>query len=259
MPILRDLAPVFYPQTDYSIVKYLDLTKFLSLLHRRSLFFCRLDKLEDQYERTTAIPNFDSRVKRFHAIRDSGYFNDQMTDEGIIEQVKSQLEIEEKLKSINCVCCWNKKDNESAALWKIYSDFSKGIMIKSSISRLEKSLKVTKEEIRLSEIRYLNYRSDRMPDGNTMYPLIHKQIAYAYEDEVRIIYETKHDRWVHDWTKEYVQEGIYIAIDLNELIEEIIVGPYSPNWFHELVKDVSIKFGLDKPINKSVLSLSMGF
>ena len=58
MPIIKPTefsAPVFFPKNDYSIVKYLDLTKFVSLLHKQSLFFCRLDKLEDKFEGTTAI------------------------------------------------------------------------------------------------------------------------------------------------------------------------------------------------------------
>jgi hypothetical protein len=67
MPIINDSAPVIYPSSDYSIVKYLDITKFLSLIQRRSLFFCRLDKLEDQFEGTTAKKNFDRRVG-FHKL-----------------------------------------------------------------------------------------------------------------------------------------------------------------------------------------------
>lgn len=260
MPIIeptRFTAPVFYPTSDYTIVKYIDLTKFISLLHKQSLFFCRLDKLEDQFEGTTAKPNFDSRVKWFQQMQDSGLLKTPMSEETIIKKVLEQYEFEKKLKSINCVNCWNKKNNESAALWKIYSDFSKGIMIKSSISKLSKSLEKQEEKIQLSEIKYIDYNKEKMPDGNTMYPLIHKQTAYSYEDEVRLIYEIKTENgWVHDWTKEEVEEGIYIKTDLNELIEEIIVGPYSPKWFFKLIQDISNKYGLKKAINKSDLSIA---
>ncbi|MGD0711588.1 MAG: hypothetical protein ABR968_10475 [Bacteroidales bacterium] len=255
MPIIKDSAPVFYPETNYSIVKYLDITKFISLLQRKSLFFCRLDKLEDQFEGTTAKANFDLRVKWHQKMRDIGFFTVPMPDDEIIKTVIKQYEFEKMLKSINCVNCWNKKDDESAALWKIYSDFGKGIMIKSSITQLENSLKDVDEQIRLSEIRYINYDREIMPDGNTMYPLIHKQTAYAYEDEVRLIHETNQVGWEHDWSKEEVQEGIYIQTDLNELIEEINIGPYSPKWFHSLIQDISLKYGLDKPIYKSKLSV----
>lgn len=250
--------PVFYPETDYTIVKYLDLTKYISLLQRQSLFFCRLDKLEDHFEGITAKPNFEKRVEFYKSLRDQlNFFTVPFPDEKILEEVKKNYEFENKLKAINCVNCWNKKDDESAALWKIYSDFSKGIMIKSSISLLEKSLKDTDKEIKLSEIHYLDYDKEIMPDGNTMYPLIHKHSAYAYEDEVRLIHEVKSEAgFAYDWTKEEVQEGIYIKTDLNTLIDEIVIGPYSPKWFFKLVEDITNKYGLSKKISKSKLSIS---
>lgn len=259
MPIIkptRHSAPVFYPKTDYTIVKYLDLTKYISLLQKKSLFFCRLDKLEDQFEGTTAKPNFESRVNYHKYLRDvENYFTVEVTDEDIIKTVKEQYEHEKKLKAINCVNCWNKKEQESAALWKIYSDFSKGIMIKSSISRLKRSLANAKEEIKLSEIHYLDYDNEPMPDGNTMYPLIHKHNAYSYEDEVRLINQVNQDGWIHDWSKEEVFEGIFIETNINYLIREIIISPYSPRWFFDIVQDLSKKYGLEKQIKKSTLSL----
>ena len=259
MSIIKDSAPVNYPKTDYPIVKYLDLTKFISLLQRQALFFCRLDKLEDIFEGTTAKFNYDSRIRRYKHLRETGYFTVPMTDDDIIKSIKEDDAHEQKMKSITCVNCWNKgKDFESAALWKIYSGFDKGIMIKSSISRLEKSLSDTNQEIRLSEITYINYDSEIMPFGNATYPIIHKQSAYSYEDEVRLIhstnYEIKEKGWQHDWSKEEVQEGIYLKADLNVLIEEIVIGPYSPKWFLKLIEDIMRKYDLDKTISKSKLS-----
>lgn len=211
MPIIQPTnisAPVFYPESNYTVVKYLDLTKFLSLLQNQSLFFCRLDKLEDQFEGTTAKANFDIRV-RWHK-QTNHLMQIPLTDDEIIKQVEFLYEHERKLKALNCVNCWNKKDGESAALWKIYSDFGKGIMLKSSI-----------------------------------------------EDEVRLIYELMPEfDWDYDWSKEDLQEGVYIKTDLAELIDEIIIGPYSPKWFLKLVEDISEKYGLTKPINKSQLSLT---
>ncbi len=258
MPIIkpsRQTAPVFYPESDYTIVKYLDLTRFISLIQRQSLFFCRLDKLEDNFEGMTAKPNFDLRIKHYHQLRDSGFFQIQLSDDEIVQKVKEQYEFDKKKKAIICVNCWNKKSNESAALWKIYSDFSKGIMIKSSISKLIKSLESTSENLSLSEIKYIDYSQEVMSDGNSMYPIIHKQVAYSYEEEMRLIYEVPLESgWEYDWSKEEVMEGLYIKVDLNDLIEEIVVGPHSPQWFFKLIQDISEKYYLNKSIQKSQLS-----
>lgn len=250
-------APVFFPKSNYAIVKYLDLTKYISILQRQSLFFCRVDKLEDKFEGTTAKPNFDARINWYKYMRDvEHFFKFELTDDDILKRVKDQYAFDKQIKGISCVNCWNKKDDESAALWKIYSDFSKGIMIKSSISNIQNAFNKTLEEIQLSEIKYIDYEKEEMPDGNSMFPLIHKHRAYSYEDEVRLIFETKQVGWEHDWENEEVEEGIYLSTDINLLIEEIIISPYSANWFYKLVEDISHQYGLKKPISKSKLSNS---
>ena len=248
-------VPVFYPETNYKLVKYLNLTKFISLLQRNSLFFCRLDKLEDKFEGITAKPNLTARISWRHYLRDEiKYFEKNISDEEIIKNVESLYDLEKKIKNLNCVNCWNKGEEESVALWKIYSDFSQGIMIKSSVSQLEEALKQTEEKILLSEIHYLDYEREEMLDGNTMWPIIHKHLAYSYESEVRLVFEVDQVNWIHDWSKEEVPEGVFIKLDIDKLIDEIIIGPHSPEWFLKLVREISYKYGLNKPIKKSILS-----
>ena len=155
------------PPRETVLVKYLDLTKFLSLLYKRSLFFCRLDKLEDQFEGTTAKRNYEWRIDSWKSFRQMGLSKVPLTDDEIVIKVEEQYEFEKKLKAISCVNCWNKKETESAALWKIYSDFGKGILIKSSVLNIENALQVTPEEIRISAIKYIDYENELMPDGNS--------------------------------------------------------------------------------------------
>jgi hypothetical protein len=259
MPIVKPTptsAPVFYPETDYVIVKYFDLTKFVSLIQRQSLFFCRLDKLEDKFEGTTAKANFEDRVSWYKYLRDvKRFFTVPLSDDQIIEHVKKQYEVEKKMKSLNCVNCWNRSDEESVALWKIYSDFNKGIMIKSSISRLEKSFEQSQKEVLLSEVRYLDYENETMPDGNLMYPILHKQNAYSYEHEVRLIHVISRIGLTYDWESQEIEEGIYIKSNLDQLITEIIISPYAPKWFFKLVEELTQKYGLNSTIKKSKLSI----
>lgn len=265
MPILKDTAPVKYPASNLSLVKYLDLTKFISLLQRQSLFFCRLDKLEDKFEGTTANKNYDYRIAsqrniRLMMSRMPSYTQSEKTDpyneESILQSVKEQYEFESQLKSINCINCWNYYDQESAALWKIYSDFGKGIMIKTDLNKIELSLINSIEDIRVSEVTYIDYQKDLMPDYNSFYPLIHKDLAYSYEKEVRLIHEVPLGDigWEHDWTKAEVEEGVYINVDISILIDELFVAPHAPNWYYDLIKNLCSKYQLDKPITKSRLS-----
>lgn len=255
MPIIKDTVPVIRPQGNYTIVKYLDLSKFLSLLQRRSLFFCRLDKLEDPFEGTTAKPNFEDRIAYEEHLRDT-FYKTQFTNDQLMAIVQSHYTAEERFKRLTCINCWNKEDDESVALWKIYSDFGKGIMIRSTIDKIEMSLSKATEEIRLSEINYIDYENERMADGNTFFPFIHKQKAYSYEKEVRLIHKKIPQTGLEwDWSKEEVQEGVYINTEIDLLIDEIIIGPFSPKWQFTLIEDICLKYGLNKTVKRSKLSL----
>ncbi len=255
MPVIRDSAPIFHPNEDQPIVKYMDISKLLSLLQRKKLFFCRLDKLEDQFEGTTPITNFSSRVKWYQHEREIGYFENNLSNERIAQLVDEQYINEQFRRQFYCVNCWNKGGQESAALWKIYSDFGKGIMIKSSVQKLTDSLNCSSEKLYLSEVHYLDYEKDYMLDGNAFFSIIHKHNAYSYEDEIRLIHDLFSLEETIDWTKSEIENGLFISVDLDQMIEEIVVGPYAPIWFVSLIEDLISEYGLIKPVNMSKLKV----
>ena len=261
MPILSPeppSAPVFYPKENYNIAKYTDITKFISLLFKQSLFFCRVDKLEDKFEGTSYKTNFEARIREMKQMVNSGRMTVKLSDDDILKSVKEDEEFEEKQRALHCINCWNKSENESAALWKIYSDFSQGIMIQSSILNIVSAFNETTEDIQISEVNYRVYNKSVLPYGNSNYPFLYKQKAYNYENEVRLIYSVSSAsnlNWQYDWSKEEVEEGLYIKVDLNKLINKIVISPYSPKWFYDLIADLINKYGLDKQIEKSEFSI----
>ena len=50
-----------------------------------------------------------------------------------------------------------------------------------------------------------------------------------------------------------ITNGISVPVSLDILIEKIFVSPKSPKWFLDLVKSISIKYGLDKEVIQSDL------
>ena len=150
MPIERfsDTSPRFFePEESLMLARYIDITKFLSLLKDEQLFFCRLDKLEDKFEGT--LPKI-SRKKFgdfYRHLSVTGFFKNPMTEEKIEKKINEDFEFREKLKALNCVNCWNEFNGESYALWKVYSDLNQGIMIKSSFGRIINALKESEEKV----------------------------------------------------------------------------------------------------------------
>jgi hypothetical protein len=128
-------------------------------------------------------------------------------------------------------------------------------MIKSSIEQLRASFQDTEKEIQLSEIRYIDYRRQLMPDGNTNFPIIHKQKAYTFEEEVRIFHVINPiTGWEHNWENEEIQDGLYISVNLNSLISQIVISPFAANWFVDLIKDLLDKYNINKPVYSSELA-----
>lgn len=257
MPIKKTTAPIKYPDKNHSLVKYYDLTKFLSLLSTKSLFFCRLDKLEDRFEGLTTKGNRQARRNWYKNFNASGttLLDRQMTEDEIEKKIDEYCAFEKRFKGVNLVNCWNMDDKESAALWKIYSDNGKGIMLKTDVNSLFKSLEKTAEDIWATEVVYIDYQKEVMPDGNTFYPLYHKQQAYHYENELRLLHEIKSGAgFTYDWSKERIQEGRYLSVDLDILIHELVIGPYTPVWVADIIHETCGMFGLKKKISSSALT-----
>lgn len=260
MPILKpntSTAPVFYPTENYTLVKYMDLQRFISMLYKKSLFFCRVDKLEDKFEGSYPLGTYEKKIQAYTKLRDSGFFKFDLSDEKIKQEVAEGVLFDKQQKALYCVCCWNKKKlHESAALWKIYSDFDKGIMIQTDFDSLNNAFENTFREIQVNEVQYVAYDVSSIPYGNTNYAFLYKHHAYHYEDEVRLLYTAiPKEGWVYEWEKQEVVEGKYIDLDLHKLIHKIVIGPHSPRWYSELVQDIIYRYGLDIKVTQSELTI----
>lgn len=256
MPVERysNTSPRFFePEESVQLARYMDITKFLSLLKDSQLFFCRLDKLEDRFEGIMPKVSKDDFRAFYNRLNVSGYFDQPLTEEQIEREIGEQFAFREKLKLLNCINCWNEFKAESYALWKVYSDLNQGIMIKSSFKRVISALMNSGEKIYCSKVKYIDHDTDSIDIGNTMTPIVHKHKAYSYEDEIRLIHEVSSTGWKHDWENEKFENGIKINVNLDELINEIVISPFSPDWFIELIEDILKRYSMKCKLSISKL------
>lgn len=244
--------PIFYPKSNYQIVRYLDISKFISILQKGALFFCRLDIMQDHFEGSIPSREYQYRwdfIEGLHR-KDSNF--KKKTVEEIQLDVKNLYITNERIKSVTCISSWNISNSESAALWKIYLDFKQGIMIVSKISSVISAFNQTKEDILMSETKYIDYENETFSGLNTITPIIHKHRVYEYGKELRLIHTLPYESGTrYDWSKEQVQTGKYLKVDVNSLIDTIIISPYAEKWFTELITDLCKKYNLNKPILES--------
>lgn len=255
MPIDNNLRRVFEIDGNPQLQRYLSLEKFISMLQRSSLFFTRIDRLEDNYEGISPKV-VRLGLKAFYEHQNKrGFFTVPMTEDVINKNIERHEAETEKHRALFVVNCWHKNEIENALMWKSYSANNNGIMIRSDYRRICDSLNETENSIQISLIKYADFDNDRTIDfGNMLHPIIYKRHFYSSENEIRLIHQVSNKQWVHDWENEESQDGIYVSVKVEELIKEIVVAPLAPEWYLDVVKSVCEKFELLKPVLRSSLA-----
>jgi hypothetical protein len=244
--------------SEVKLWRYMDITKYLSILSTKSLFFTRVKKLQeyDKYEGCLPQKELDNIVnfrKEFGKKRN----HPEMTESDLNDLKNSWNYSFENIRNRTFVNCWHYNKNESIALWKIYAGNRNGICLQSQIDGFKNSFRGYHKNIFIGKVEYLNYDNNIYADKfdtnynyNLFYMFLTKENAFQYEKEYRALFMVEDENELNKFSN---QNGIYVPIDLNTLIEEIIISPGSPDWFLDLVKEVTEKYGLKKEIIKSSL------
>lgn len=250
---------------DAKIWRYMDLAKFLSLLDRRCLYFSRLDRLSefDPFEGYYTNLNMVFDKLRFQDMSDewkelSG-IKDEQVFSFVIESNRRSRELVKYHRSITFVNSWHIKEHESAAMWKVYLSNNEGIAIQSTYQRLIESLASYNDfEIHVGRIRYIDYEKEVIPMGNLLSPFIYKRKSFEYEDELRALIWTpqhgKNDIQNPQGNKFANTSGLYVTVDIERLIDNILVAPSAPSWILEVIRSVTSKFGIAKAVIQSNLA-----
>ena len=167
------------------IWKYMDFTKFVSMLDRESLFFANFktfeDPIEGQFPNGNRIETMEQLTKHFDK------------NSPVMEFIQKENPIDRATKDLHglgnfCICGWHENDYESAAMWKLYSDLEKGIAIQSTFKNLKECFFDGDPDVAIGKVEYLNYNEDSIPWGNKLYiykPFVYKRRSFEYEHEIR--------------------------------------------------------------------------
>ena len=228
-----------------TIWRYLDFTKFVSLLDKQALYFARSDKLGDPFEGSYPKMTVKARPLTMRA-SDMSVFNEEIRQSVIINS-------------------WTMSEFESAAMWKLYSAGNKSVAIQSTLKRLAKSFdSYTRADVFIGQVMYIDYETEYLPEGNVFYPLLHKRRSFEHEHELRAMISKFPSNDLVEWfntdlpQKAFV-DGEYVDVNLDVLVESIFVSPASPPWFCDLIRSVVNKYSLSKKVTQSSLDNSPVF
>src|SRR6266498_340739 len=235
----------FVPPADprIRIWRYMDFTKFVSLLENQGLFFARSTHLDDPFEGSYSRAN--------ERLRPIVYEKIEVSAEVLAQMFKSQSDFGRWNRQWVMVNSWHMNEGESAAMWKLYAKTDEAVCIQSTYERLRRCLDDT---VYISVVQYIDYEVDWMPEGNVFYPFLHKRKSFEHERELRAII------WQLPVKDEQIDRGavpndagVWKQVELGELIEAVYVAPTAPSWFHSLVQGVSMRYNLGKKVVQSAL------
>jgi hypothetical protein len=255
----KEQADLVTPGDNVTIWRYMDFTKFVSLLDKQALFFVRADKFGDPFEGSYPKASIERR-------------NKELIEKGFNSLIEFFSNRSKQLREYAVINCWHKNKYESAAMWKLYLKSNEGIAIKSTVRRLKTCIKNTVHHVNIASVNYIDFDKDwpdQILDLPTELLRIHqflcKRRSFEHERELRaIVYSNPlpNLRFTKDQELETqdlnfrpspFEDGLYIPVDLEMLIYEIYVAPSSPKWLHELVESVTRKYGLKKKVCQSTL------
>ncbi|HEY7311925.1 MAG TPA: hypothetical protein VH643_21355 [Gemmataceae bacterium] len=258
--MLRSDKKLWQPDDDGRLWRYMDFTKFVSMLDTKALFFSRLDKLEDKYEGTLSKPTL-AWVERS--------LGSQPTEQKA--KWSQTLEVYKSFKAHMFVNCWHINEHESTAMWDLYLKSDEGVAVRSTFKRIKDSLSSCPYSIDASKVRYVDYETELIPvggDTSIYYPVVHKRKSYQHENELRLFC------WGYNLSIEDQKvagldlagpiypcllpqlpdrPGVSLGVNLDALIEEVYVAPSCPGWFLDLVNSVLSKYEVAREARKSNL------
>jgi hypothetical protein len=219
------------PDANDKLWRYMTFTKFLSLLERRALFFCRSDKLGDPFEGSYPKNNIKNRP------------NDAFKP--VLSNVFKEIR---KFILLNC---WNLSACESAALWRLYAKDANGIAVQTTFERLKASFgSEGKPSIHIGKVNYTDFTKESFDERNCFFtPFLHKMKSFEYEHEVRVLL-AEYPIYVKDnielRTAPAVFEiGTFVDVNLDILIENVYVTPTAQEWFRDKVESTIKRFNLN--------------
>ena len=210
------------PSDSTILWRYMNFSKFMLLLHHNALFFSLVKNTEDKYEGYTHPPKqSDEEDERLHQA--------ELTAHEILTEIKQE----------SIICCWTESEYESNVMWKSYTGNEKeGIAIKTTYGDLLESIHhQVKEYLIAGKVKYVDYRDNQISISN-LAPLFHKRREFESEEEIRVAASVNFEFEKHQIVIDPEIEkngGLYIPVDLNKLVREVVVSPYSDPWFKDLV------------------------
>jgi hypothetical protein len=236
-----------------AVWRYMDFAKFIAMLQQRGLYLSRADKFDDRFEGATGLAARQTNWEEFYLDYFRKLFVSPPPGYSIPEYTAEQIEAEADrlLKSMKgialearqlLVSCWHGSDTEAEALWRLYSPpNTSGVAIRSTVGKLWDAC-VQHHDAIVGRVRYVDYRHGFASIQNER--IFQKRKSLSQEQEIRIVLPNERQSPV---------EGKILTCDLEKLISEVVISPFAPSWFLDVITDVVKRYEYSFDLKRSEL------
>jgi hypothetical protein len=242
--MINEQPPLLMPPENAVLWRFMDFTKYVSLLDTRHLFFAHLSQMEDKFE--GELTKLNAEFQREYLRTE--YPGDSDRQDRIFNQTNYIQ------RDTTCVSCWHMNSDESAAMWKLYLKSDEGVAIRTTFGDMRRAFWNTPDYLAAGVVKYIDFTKDDPGHRNSFELVCRKRRNFAHENEVRLIW------WFLNTIKPPIDKlptfegtGQPIKVDLAALVQQVYVSPTSTDWFGKLVESVSRRYGLACPVTPSTL------
>lgn len=243
-------TPVYWTGTlnlsvpdDKMVWRYMDFAKFVAMLKQKSLYFTCVKHFSDPFEGAIGLADrqekWDNHYLEFFketvATPPPGYPKPELSTEELESEAQRLLE---SIKGTSShvrnalVSCWHKSDDESEALWQLYCpQMGPGLAIKSTVGDLWDATSEAGNAI-VGRVKYMDFQKSYASVQNER--VFCKRQSLSHEREVRIVIQNDRQNPI---------SGLDLYCDLDHLISDIVVSPFAPPWFFDVLVSTIEKFG----------------
>lgn len=227
MPVSEDYDSHEFRQPENTKIdawRYLDTSKFLSLLLFRELPLIRIDRFPDKFEGlyTRQLGNEITEIGKT-----IGSHLSVVTD-----VVNSMTHSAEESRRFIFASCWCLLGHESEAMWRIYCKDKEGVAIVLPYDKLYESVRVTPKTY-AGAVRYIDFDRELIRQANPVKRAMYKRREFEHEHEARIL---RYDPGLRH-QREPLPEAIPLPWDAAKFVERIVISPYAPAWYFKSIRE----------------------
>lgn len=222
---------------DEMLWRYMDLSKFISMLDSNAIWLARTDTVKDKHE-----GRFPDDMKRM--IIDA-YRSFPDTDES---PVKDADDFQDYLVKNTFISCWHRNFDESMVMWEIYGGNNSSIALQTTVGKIHLNTDTSKLHGHSLIMKKIDYKNADEIQGEIKYEecFFRKRRHYSYENEVRISLDT-YNRYLPTKDAPY---GYSLPCKLDLIIEGILAHPDCSDWFLKVVNSICGKYGVHVPVSR---------